>query len=513
MMDRIEIKAQLSVDDAGEITGIAWPFGTPDRVGDVVQRGAFTKALPPLPMLAGHDQGQTVGVWDEITETDQGLTVKGRLLVNEVQRAAEVRSLIQAGALRGLSIGFVSRKALPRKGGGRTISDLELLEISVVAVPAHPGARITSAKELDMTETTETKEFDPKVIEALEAKMNDFEKKADQAPLVARLDKLEAKMNRPTADAKATDEPTAERKAFGNYLVNGNGISEEDRKALNVTSDTQGGFLAPPEFSSEVIRDLIEYSPIRQYASVRGTNANEVIYPTRSDITNAKWVGEMEPHDESTITFGQKEVEVHELATYVDISNRLLQDAPQAETEVRAALAEDFAMKEANAFLWGDGVKKPEGVMMNPAIPEIANGHASNLSTDALIRLMYSLPAPYRNRGAWALNGTTLGILRTLKDTQGQYVWQPSLQVGQPETILGRPVIEMVDLEDVAANEFPIIYGDFQAYRIVDRLNMSILVDPYSRARERITRIHATRRVGGAVLQPARFRKLKMATS
>ncbi|WP_374300001.1 HK97 family phage prohead protease [Paracoccus sp. (in: a-proteobacteria)] len=96
MTDRIEIKAQLSVDDAGEITGIAWPFGTPDRVGDVVQRGAFTKALPPLPMLAGHDQGQTVGVWSEITETDQGLTVKGRLLVNEVQRAAEVRSLIQA---------------------------------------------------------------------------------------------------------------------------------------------------------------------------------------------------------------------------------------------------------------------------------------------------------------------------------------------------------------------------------------------------------------------------------
>jgi HK97 family phage major capsid protein len=221
----------------------------------------------------------------------------------------------------------------------------------------------------------------------------------------------------------------------------------------------------------------------------------------------------MEPHDESTITFGQKELEVHELATFVDISNRLLQDAPQAETEVRLALAEDFGQKEAEAFLWGNGVKQPEGLMVNPAIPEVANGHASNLSTDALIRLMYSLPQAYRSRGAWAMNGTTLGILRTLKDMQGQYIWQPSIQAGQPETILGRPVIEMVDLEDITAGEHPIVYGDFSAYRIVDRLSMSVLVDPYSRARERITRLHATRRVGGAVLQPARFRKLKMATS
>ncbi|VDS07604.1 Phage capsid family protein [Paracoccus haematequi] len=197
--------------------------------------------------------------------------------------------------------------------------------------------------------------------------------------------------------------------------------------------------------------------------------------------------GEMEPHDESTITFGQKEIEVHELATYVDISNRLLQDAPQAETEVRAALAEDFAQKEAHAFLWGDGIKKPGGLMVNSAIPEVANGHATTLSTDALIKLMYSLPAPYRNKGAWAMNGITLGILRTLKDTQGQYVWQPSLQAGQPETILGRPVIEMVDLGDIAANEQPIVYGDFQAYRIVDRLSMSVLVDPYTQARQRIT--------------------------
>lgn len=508
-VQKIEVKAQLSVDDAGAITGVAWPFGSADRVGDIIERGAFTKAVPPLPMLDSHDQKSTVGVWDEITETAEGLMVKGRLLIGDVARAAEVRALIREGALRGLSIGFASRKAMPRKGGGRTISELELLEISVVAVPAHPGARITSAKEMDMTETVEVK------LDAADftKELAEIEKKLDTSPLVARLDKLEAKMNRPQGDTTAGDEPTEQRKAFANYLRVGQNIPESDRKALIVSSDPQGGFLAPPEMSSEIIRDLIEYNPIRQYASVRSTSAPSVVYPTRGDITNAQWVGETETRTESTITFGQAEIEVHELATYVEISNRLLQDAPQAETEVRAALAEDFALKEAEAFLWGTGAKQPEGIMVNPDIPEVANGHAANLSTDALIRLMYSLPAPYRNRGAWALNGTTLGGLRTLKDAQGQYIWQPSLQVGQPETLLGRPVIEMVDMEDVAGNAFPIIYGDFQAYRIVDRLQMSVLVDPYSRAVNGITRIHATRRVGGGVLQPQRFRKLKMATS
>ena len=507
-MSRIECKAQLTVDEAGTVTGIAWPFGSPDRVGDVIMPGAFKKALPPLPMLAGHDQTQTVGVWEEITETAEGLVVKGRLLINEVQRAAEVRSLIQAGAQRGLSIGFASRKALPRKGGGRTISDLELLEISVVSVPCHPHARITSSKEHDMTETTEDNG-----IAALEAKMTDLEKKADTAPIVARLDKLEAKMNRPEGGTKADDEPSAERKAFATYLRVGQNIAESDRKALIVSSDPQGGYLAPPEMSTEIIRDLIEYNPMRQYASVRSTSAPSVIYPTRGDITNARWVGETQTRTESDISFGQKEIDTKELATFVEISNRLLQDAPAAETEVRLALAEDFAGKEARAFLFGQGVLEPEGLMVNPDIPSLPNGHATNLSTDALIALMYELPQPYRNKGAWVLNGTTLGKLRTLKDGQGNYIWQPSLQVGQPETLLGRPVVEMVDMPEVAANATPILYGDLQAYRIIDRAQMSVLVDPYTRATNGITRIHATRRVGGGVLQPARFRKLRMATS
>lgn len=146
-MQRLEIKAQFSpIDDTGEITGIAWPYNAgPDRSGDVIERNAFVFPAK-LPMLWAHDPESPVGVWDGIGETPAGLQVKGRLLVNDVAKAREVRALVQAGAVSGLSIGYSVNKAIGRKGGGRTIQSLELVEVSLVAIPMHPGARVTSAK-------------------------------------------------------------------------------------------------------------------------------------------------------------------------------------------------------------------------------------------------------------------------------------------------------------------------------------------------------------------------------
>lgn len=332
--------------------------------------------------------------------------------------------------------------------------------------------------------------------------------------LTDRLDKIEAKANRPAGKFGGDDQPSAERKAFAAYLRLGNGAPAEDLKTLTVANDEQGGYLAPVEMSTEMIRDLVEYSPVRSVASVRSIGSPSVKYPKRTGITNAAWEGETEESEESTVTFGQVEVPARKLMTYVDISNELLADSGgTAEAEVRLALSEDVGQKESLAFVNGSGVKEPEGLMTNEDIAEHLNGHASNLSADALIAMMYSLPAAYRNNGSWMLNGTTLGVIRTLKDGDGRYLWQPSFQAGQPETILGRPVVESVDMDNATSGKFPILYGDFSAYRIVDRLAMSILVNPYLLATKGVTRIHATRRTGGKVLQAARFKKLKMATS
>lgn len=179
--------------------------------------------------------------------------------------------------------------------------------------------------------------------------------------------------------------------------------------------------------------------------------------------------------------------------------------------ELRTALAEDFGQKEGLAFIAGSGVKQPEGIMTNADVAAVKNGHATNLSADALIGFMYELPATYRNRGVWMANGATIAKIRSLKDGSGAYVWRPSLAEGSPETVLGRPIIEAPDMDDVASGKHPVVFGDVaRAYRIFDRVSISILRDPFSVATSGLVRFHARRRVGGAVVQAAALRKLLM---
>ena len=499
MTDRIEIKAALSVSEAGEITGLAWPFGSADRVGDVIEKGAFT-APASLPMLFAHDQAQVIGVWDDIAETPEGLTVKGRLLVEGVERAREVRAMVQAGAVSGLSIGFVTKAAKPRQRG-RTITALDLHEISIVAVPAHPGAQITSLKSNTLNEEVNVEHEDqPTPANAPQIDTKTFE------TVLTRLDKLEAKGNRPGAPAIV--QGADDRKAFVSFLQG----ADFDKKALTVAADAPAYVLAPEETSGEFIRNLVEFSPIRAIADVRTTASHTILLPKRTGITNAVWVGETAARTASEPTFDQSEIAVKELATYVDLSLRMLEDSGNVEAEVRLALAEDFGAKEALSFVNGNTAVEPTGFMTAAGIAETNNGHATVLAADALIRLLYAMPATYRNRGAWVMNGTTLAAIRTMKDGNGNFLWQPSYQAGQPETILGRPVVEALDMPNVAAATTPIIFGDFKAgYRIYDRVSLDVLPDLLTQRTVGLARFHARRRVGAGVVRSDVFRKLKMA--
>ncbi|MEM1287131.1 MAG: phage major capsid protein [Pseudomonadota bacterium] len=362
-------------------------------------------------------------------------------------------------------------------------------------------------------------------LEALEQRAKTFEQKYEAATekslktlqeLGERVGKVEAKANRPAGKTEPTDDQPIEVKAFNRLIRSGpDHVVAEERKALVVADDTSGGYLAPAQFTTDMIREITEFSPVRQAARVGSTGSGSVIRPKRTSITNAKWEGETEESEESTLAFGQNEIFVHEMRTFTDISVKLLEDsAVDVEAELRAAFGEDFGQKEATAFVNGTGVKQPKGFMANTEIAETPNGHATNLSADALIKLMYALQASYRNRGVWMMNSTSLATIRTLKDGQGNFLWQPSFQAGQPETILGRPVVEAIDMPDIASNAYPIIYGDFAGgYQIYDRVGLTVLRDPYSQAGNGLVRFHARRRVGGDVIQASRFRKLKMATS
>lgn len=145
-MDRLFIETKMVANDAGAISGLAWKFGVPDRLGDDILPGAFKGAKMPIPLLFGHDMNDPIGTWDVATEKADGLHLVGKLLVDDVARAREVRALVQSGAVRGISIGFITKSASARAGGGRTIKSLELLEASLVTIPMHPGAKVTSAK-------------------------------------------------------------------------------------------------------------------------------------------------------------------------------------------------------------------------------------------------------------------------------------------------------------------------------------------------------------------------------
>ncbi|WP_421360280.1 phage major capsid protein [Agrobacterium rosae] len=328
---------------------------------------------------------------------------------------------------------------------------------------------------------------------------------------------LETRMNRPGGNGSPNDgEISIERRAFTSFLrLGAERMEAEEARALIVGDDTKGGYLAPAEFQTEVIRGIVEISPIRQAVRVGSTSAGSVILPKLTGRPTASWVGEDEDRDETTMTYGQIEIPIHELACYIDVSLRLLEDsAINVESEISTELSQEFAVKENSAFSNGDGAKKPMGIQRVAGIAEIVNGSATAVNADKLIGLMYTMPQQYRSNGSWLMNGTTLGVIMTLKDTQGRYLWQPSLQAGQPSTLLGRPVIEDPTMPDIGNGTFPIMYGDFsKAYRIYDRVGMSILRDPYTQATKGLVRFHARRRVGGGPILTEALRKLKMATA
>lgn len=218
------------------------------------------------------------------------------------------------------------------------------------------------------------------------------------------------------------------------------------------------------------------------------------------------------------MTFEQIALTPYELATYVPVSNQLLEDNKyNLEGEIAADLGESFGIAEGAAFISGDGNGKPKGILNATGIAQMVTGAASSFPAsnpaDVIIKMFHSLPTAHAQNGSWLLNRNTLGLMRTWKDAQGRYLLADPISAGMPTTLLGRPVVEMVDMPDVAAGAFPIVFGDLTAYRIVDRVGIATLRDPYTLAATGQTRFFMRKRVGGDLTHPDRLIKLKVAAS
>jgi HK97 family phage major capsid protein len=331
----------------------------------------------------------------------------------------------------------------------------------------------------------------------------------------SKVEELEAVITRPNSgfEAKQVDEF---KQAFDSYCRKGaDKLSPEEVKALTVSNDSTGGYLAPPEYVRELLKTVTEISPIRSIARVRSTGQRSIQVPKRTGQFAAQWVSESGTRSETSgYTVGLEEIPCHEHYALVDISEQDLEDTVfDLESEMQSEFAEQFAKAEGTAFVSGNAVGKPEGILTASGVGEVVSGNGTALTADGLLSLVHSIKAEYSSSGRFVFNRSTLADIRKLKDTAGQYVFQAgmSLQSGVPNTILGYPYVEATDMPDVGAGAFPIVFGDFnRAYMIVDRVAMAVLRDPYTQASSGNVRYLARRRVGGQVVQAEAIVKHKI---
>lgn len=332
------------------------------------------------------------------------------------------------------------------------------------------------------------------------------------------IDRVEVELKRPRDGGEwRKDGLAAKRKAFEKLLRYGPERLDHDERqaAVIVADDAKGGYLSPPEFVQEVIRNLVQFSPVRQLARIGNTASGEVLIPKRTATGTAYWTGETETRLEAQPAYGQERIPINECAAFIDVSVQMLEDsAIDMTAELAVGLGEEFGRLEGLAGISGSGVKQPEGVLSNSSVPTVASGASASITADALISMLYSLPPFYRNRSTWVCSGATLAAIRKIKDGSGQYLLQPGLAVDRPDTLLSRPILEAVDVPEIAASATPVILGSWSdGYRIYDRVYLSILRDNFTQALTGKVRFWARRRVGMGVVQAAAFRKMVISAS
>ena len=334
----------------------------------------------------------------------------------------------------------------------------------------------------------------------------------------AKLNDIEAMLKRPSNAAPAVEIDFA-MKSFEAWMRKGDNISPEEQKALVVGTAATAGNLAPAEYINELIKVVTQISPVRSVAKVRATSNKEIEVPSKTASFAAAWTAEAGTRSETTgYTTSLNTIPTHEMYALVDISSALLEDSVfDLEAEMNTEFAEQFAKAEGLAFVSGNGTNKPTGITDGSTVGHTATGAASAaITTDNLMDLVHGLKSEYAANAVMMMNRTTLGVIRKLKDTAGQYIFQAGFsgQAGLPNTILGHPYVEATDVATAASGAKSVIFGDFgKGYMIVDRIALSVLRDPYSQAATGNVRYLARRRVGGEVVLAEAMRVLKHATS
>ncbi len=347
------------------------------------------------------------------------------------------------------------------------------------------------------------------------------------------LDQLALKARRPSMDNEERRDYSgalARKEAFEAYVRKGETLSTArlDLKALSAGTGNAGGYTVPFETETEIGRRLTEVSPIRAIASVQQVSALTYKKPFATDGFASGWVGETAARPQTdNATLAELSFPAMELYAMPAASQTLLDDsAVDIDRWIAEEVESAFAAQETTAFISGNGVNKPTGFLHPDKVADtawewgkigfVASGAAANFAdenpVDPLIDLIYSLKSGYRQNARFVLNRRTQAALRKLKDENGNYIWQPPAQAGGDANLLGFPVTEAEDMPNIAANAFPIAFGDFKrGYLIVDRIGVNVLRDPYS-AKPYVL-FYTTKRVGGGVQDFNAIKLLRIAVS
>ncbi|MCZ3526079.1 phage major capsid protein [Lactobacillus gasseri] len=326
---------------------------------------------------------------------------------------------------------------------------------------------------------------------------------------------IEVALNQPTCKA-LTNSPTADQlpkrqdahaKDFWK-MMRGHAVVD----ALKEGADPDGGFLVPDEFENQLIQKLQEANVLRTISHVIQTNSGEHKIPVVASEGTAAWLEEEAAYTESNTQFSQVSLGAHKLGTLIKVSEELLNDSA---FDLMSYLSDEFGRRlgnaEEQAFLTGTG--QPTGILTdtNGASAGSTAAKADALTFDDLIDLFYSLKAPYRQNAVFLMNDDTVKAIRKMKDKNDQYIWQPSVQVGQPDRILNCPVYTSPFMPTLAAANKPVLFGDFNYYWIADR---------EGRTFKRLNELYAvtgqvgflgSQRVDGKVILPEAIKTLSMA--
>ncbi len=242
--------------------------------------------------------------------------------------------------------------------------------------------------------------------------------------------------------------------------------------ALKEGTDPDGGYLVPDEFEKQLIQKLHEANILRSISNVIQTNSGEHKIPVVATEGTASWMEEEAAYTESDTQFSQVSLGAHKLGTLIKVSEELLNDSA---FNLMGYLSEEFGRRlgdaEEKAFLTGAGSGQPTGILNDTTGASLGSTakSATDINFDDLIDLFYSLRAPYRKNAVFIMSDDTVKAVRKLKDKNDQYIWQPSVQAGQPDRILNCPVLTSQYMPSLAASAKPVLFGDFSYYWIADR--------------------------------------------